>query len=51
MKDEFFPQIKKYSKAILNKYPVKIAYLYGSFATGSETEKSDVDIALFSEKR
>lgn len=33
-------------KKILSKQPVKLAYLYGSYARGQETPKSDIDIAV-----
>ena len=32
---------------IFKKYPVLFAYLFGSRAKGRETDKSDVDIAVF----
>lgn len=28
-------------------YPVKAAYLFGSYAKGTQTEDSDIDIAVF----
>ena len=33
-------------KKALSKQPIKIAYLYGSYARGQETPKSDIDIAV-----
>lgn len=33
-------------KKVLAKQPIKLAYLYGSFARGQEGKKSDLDIAV-----
>jgi hypothetical protein len=33
-------------KKVLSKQPIKLAYLYGSYARGQETPKSDIDIAI-----
>lgn len=41
-KDELIDQFKR----ILSKQPIKLAYLYGSYARGQERKSSDVDIAI-----
>ncbi len=41
-KDKLIEKIKK----ALSKQPVRLAYLYGSFATGNVHKESDVDIAV-----
>ena len=33
-------------KEILSKQPIKLAYLYGSYARGQERKDSDIDIAI-----
>lgn len=33
-------------KRILSKQPIKLAYLYGSYARGQERKNSDIDIAI-----
>jgi predicted nucleotidyltransferase len=38
-------------KAALSEYPVEFAYLYGSYATGTNRKFSDLDIALLVEDR
>jgi len=45
-KDKLIDQLKK----ILAKQPIKLAYLYGSYARGQETPKSDIDIAVVMEE-
>lgn len=37
-------EIRKIIVPILNKYGIKIIYLFGSYARGEATSKSDVDI-------
>lgn len=37
-------EIKKLCTEILSKYPVEYCYLFGSYAKGKATEKSDVDL-------
>ncbi len=39
-------QISKRVKPVLRKYGIKKAILFGSFATGRQTPKSDVDLVL-----
>ena len=39
-------QISKRGKPVLRKYGIKKAILFGSFATGRQTPKSDVDLVL-----
>lgn len=40
------PTIKERITPICEKYPIKKAYLFGSYARGEATEKSDVDIRI-----
>ncbi len=35
------------AKIVFSKYPVLFAYLFGSYATGKTTARSDIDIAFF----
>lgn len=44
------PKTLNQLKKALSKKPVKLAYLYGSYARGQETPKSDIDIAIVLEK-
>lgn len=41
--------VKQYVMIIPKEYGVKKAYLFGSFAKGSQKEESDIDIALVME--
>jgi predicted nucleotidyltransferase len=41
-----FDYLKKTVAAVLHEYPIDYAYLFGSYAKGKTTEKSDVDILL-----
>lgn len=41
-KEKLISQLRK----ALAKQPIKLAYLYGSYARGQETPKSDIDIAV-----
>jgi predicted nucleotidyltransferase len=45
------PQIAKNLEPIFSRYPVKKALLFGSYAKGEATEKSDVDICVDSDLR
>lgn len=45
-REKIINQLKK----ALAKQPVKLAYLYGSYARGQETPKSDIDIAVMLEE-
>ncbi|MFQ6015924.1 MAG: nucleotidyltransferase domain-containing protein [Anaerolineae bacterium] len=45
-RDELVTRLRKALAVILKDRPVKLAYLYGSAATGCSTPLSDVDIAL-----
>jgi len=38
-----------YVQDVLQQYPIKFAYLYGSHATGTANEHSDIDIAFIVE--
>lgn len=40
------PIIKERIAPVCKKYPIKKAYLFGSYARGEATEKSDVDIRI-----
>ncbi len=40
------PTIKERIAPICEKYPINKAYLFGSYARGDATEKSDVDIRI-----
>lgn len=46
IKQEFIYQCKNFIEKIDAKYPIKLAYLFGSRATGTENLMSDVDIAI-----
>jgi predicted nucleotidyltransferase len=47
---EIIEKIKNYIAELRkNNYPIKIAILYGSYAKGTFTEWSDIDVALVSE--
>jgi uncharacterized protein len=43
---EFICQCKNFIEKIDSKYPIKLAYLFGSRAKGTENSMSDVDIAI-----
>ena len=38
------PRLLRQLRAVLAKYPVKAAYLFGSYARGDERPDSDVDV-------
>lgn len=40
------PLIKERVTSVCKKYPIRKAYLFGSYARGEATEKSDVDIRI-----
>ena len=40
------PLIKERVAPVCKKYPIRKAYLFGSYARGEATEKSDVDIRI-----
>ena len=40
------PRIRECIAPICKKYPIRKAYLFGSYARGSATEKSDVDLRI-----
>ena len=46
-KDIIIPRIKAY----LEKQPISRAWLFGSFSRGEETENSDIDILVLTEKQ
>lgn len=43
------PQIREAIISVLKKYPVKLAYVYGSYAKGTARPDSDIDIAVIPE--
>lgn len=49
-RDELVPRLREALFAILRDRPVKLAYLYGSVATGFTTSFSDMDIALVTDQ-
>jgi len=38
--------VKEYIKEISKKYDIKSVYLFGSYAKGTNTEDSDIDVAV-----
>lgn len=40
------PRIRECIAPICKKYPIRKAYLFGSYARGNATEKSDVDLRI-----
>ena len=40
------PKIRECIAPICKKYPIQKAYLFGSYARGNATEKSDVDLRI-----
>lgn len=40
------PRIRECIAPICKKYPIRKAYLFGSYARGNATEKSDVDLHI-----
>lgn len=51
IKSEILEIIQKYVKLLEDKgFPVKTVYLYGSYASGNETEMSDIDLGIVSNK-
>jgi len=45
-KDEILQILKRHKKELYNKYGIKEIGLFGSFARGDETTKSDIDILV-----
>lgn len=43
------PRIQEKIISVLKKYPIKLAYLYGSYAKGTARPDSDIDIAVVPE--
>lgn len=39
-------EIRQIMKELSNKYDIRNAYLFGSYARGEATEKSDIDIVI-----
>ncbi|MEE1314260.1 MAG: nucleotidyltransferase domain-containing protein [Faecalimonas sp.] len=44
-----YDEIVQMCKAVFDEYPITFCYLFGSYAKGKATEKSDVDLLLSSE--
>lgn len=44
--NEFMEKLKKFISEIDAKHPIELAYLFGSFARGTQNEESDIDIAV-----
>lgn len=40
------PRIRECIAPVCKKYPIRRAYLFGSYARGNATEKSDVDLRI-----
>ena len=49
-KDEIIQTLKRHKEELYKKYGVKEIGLFGSFARGEETDKSDIDILVEFEK-
>jgi predicted nucleotidyltransferase len=45
-KDEVIQMAKKFLDQVRGRYDVRDAYLFGSFATGTPADYSDVDLAI-----
>lgn len=43
---EILRNIEEYVKEISKHYSIKAAYLFGSYAKGTNTEDSDIDVAI-----
>jgi predicted nucleotidyltransferase len=44
--DEIIDKIEAYSKCVRDRYHPKMIVVYGSYARGTATENSDIDIAV-----
>ncbi len=42
--------IRKFISLVSDEFPIKYAYLFGSYANGNAREYSDVDLAIVSDK-
>ncbi len=42
------PTVRTYLRAVRQKFPIKKAYLFGSYAKGTAREESDIDLAIIS---
>lgn len=49
-KEQAIKLAKRYKQLILDCLPIKALYLYGSFSKGTNTENSDIDIAVIVER-
>ncbi len=50
-KEDLLEKLNEFLNQINEQYPMKFAYLFGSFAQGTSNKESDIDMAImFSEK-
>ena len=50
-KGDLLEKLNKFLEKVKEEYPIELAYLFGSFATGTYNKESDIDIAImFKEK-
>jgi predicted nucleotidyltransferase len=49
-KEKIIDAVRKYSDLVVQKYPVKMIVLFGSYARGNAWELSDIDIAVVLDK-
>ena len=47
--DEIIDKVQAYSKCVRDRYHPKMIVVYGSYARGTATENSDIDIAVVCE--
>ncbi|SHI08678.1 type VII toxin-antitoxin system MntA family adenylyltransferase antitoxin [Clostridium grantii] len=45
-----FVKIMRFAKTIDEKYPIRFAYLFGSYARGDNHSNSDIDLAFYFDK-
>jgi len=44
--NEFMEKLKKFISEIDVNHPIELAYLFGSFARGTQNEESDIDMNM-----
>ena len=47
MNSQFGDKLKEFINEIDREYPIELAYLFGSYAKGTENSQSDIDMASF----
>lgn len=47
---DLFEKIIEFTKIIDEKYPIKFAYLFGSYSRGDNNKNSDIDLAFYFDK-